>query len=132
MNRVNLIGIVGNDLVRQKYCEFDSFVDVGLYVHDEGEKSDWFECVAKGETADAIAEDIKKGDIIYAKGRILISTCVDERSNPYFRQRVLITDYELIEAYDGKGPVPEMPSSLLGTMYREENTPGRVIITPYD
>ena len=104
VNKVTLLGRLGNDpelkytqdgtaIARLSIATSEKFKDRS---GEQQEKTEWHRCAAFGKAAEIIGEYCKKGDMIYAEGKIAYSKRTgDDGIERYFTD-IKIRDFTLL------------------------------------
>jgi len=77
-----------------KVVNFTLAVDNG---YGETQKTDFFNCVAFGKTAETIATYVKKGDLILVEGRLEIDKWTDREGVNRERTKIVVSKFTFLE-----------------------------------
>ena len=77
-----------------KVVNFTLAVDNG---YGETQKTDFFNCVAFGKTAETIATYVKKGDLILVEGRLEIDKWTDREGVNRERAKIVVSKFTFLE-----------------------------------
>jgi len=77
-----------------KVANFTLAVDNG---YGETQKTDFFNCVAFGKTAETIAAYVRKGDLILVEGRLEIDKWTDREGVNRERTKIVVSKFTFLE-----------------------------------
>lgn len=105
-NRVFLIGRVGNDVELKETSTERSYLRVRLAVNEfyfdkEGqktEKTEWFNLISWGVTAERMAKVIGKGDKIMIEARLSNNNWQDKEGNNHYDLNIVVDDFMLLKS----------------------------------
>ena len=82
-----------------KVANFTLAVDNG---YGETQKTDFFNCVAFGKTAETIAAYVRKGDLILVEGRLEIDKWTDRDGINREKPKIAVTNFRFLETKKSK------------------------------
>jgi len=82
-----------------KVANFTLAVDNG---YGETERTDFFNCVAFGKTAETIAAYVRKGDLVLVEGRLEIDKWADRDGINREKPKIAVTNFRFLETKKSK------------------------------
>ena len=74
---------------------------------EEKKKTNWFPCVAFGELAEQIEQELKKGSRIILEGKLSEDKWKTQDGENRKRTEVIVFEYEIQQRQEGKRKVPD-------------------------
>lgn len=104
INKVILIGNVGRDPETRSTTGGTSVVSFSIATSekwknksgDSNEKTEWHNCVAFGRTAEIISQYVRKGDKLYAEGKLSTSSWDDKDGNRRYKTEIIVSHIEML------------------------------------
>ena len=100
-----------------KVANFTLAVDNG---YGETQKTDFFNCVAFGKTAETIATYVKKGDLILVEGRLEIDKWVDKSGINREKPKIYVSSFRFLETKSSKEENTNMNENVFEEVKQEE------------
>ena len=100
-----------------KVVNFTLAVDNG---YGETQKTDFFNCVAFGKTAETIAAYVKKGDLILVEGRLEIDKWVDKSGINREKPKIYVSSFRFLETKSSKEENTNMNENVFEEVKQEE------------
>ena len=100
-----------------KVVNFTLAVDNG---YGETQKTDFFNCVAFGKTAETIATYVKKGDLILVEGRLEIDKWVDKSGINREKPKIYVSSFRFLETKSSKEENTNMNENVFEEVKQEE------------
>ena len=100
-----------------KVAIFTLAVDNG---YGETQKTDFFNCVAFGKTAETIATYVKKGDLILVEGRLEIDKWVDKSGINREKPKIYVSSFRFLETKSSKEENTNMNENVFEEVKQEE------------
>ena len=126
MNKVNLIGIICNDLElnqsgENKYTSFKISVN-RTYVNEDGTRpADFISCVAWNKLAEVMNEHLKKGSQIGVSGKIQTGSYDRQDGTKAYTTDIIVEGFDFLEKKEGR-PAPEYAGTQGVTQSEPQNT----------
>lgn len=117
MNTITLYGRMTKD-VEIRYAQNKPDMAIGSFSvavnrKFEKDKTDFFNCVAFGKTAENLEKFFHKGDRILLQGEVNIDEFTDKNGNKARATKVVVNNFDFIESKSEKGQAEQKDDGFL-------------------